>query len=122
MNIRLKVNPLSINGAWRGGRRFRTRDYDLFERQICLLIPRGEMEGKAEIFVHYVFHLKNFSRADVFNFEKCLSDTLVKHGHMLDDRYIRAGYVRKEKVETEEEEYIEVKIVPYTGQDIEILE
>lgn len=87
---------------------------------VCAMLPRCQEEAiKQEVFVHYVFYIKNFGNADTFNMEKTLSDMLVKLGYILDDRYIRAGYVRKEKVQNPEDEFIEVRIEPYTGQDIQ---
>ena len=122
MYIKLNVDPLSVNKAWQG-RRFKSPAYKNFENDACKMLPFSKKDPiKEEIFVHYIYHIKNFGMADTFNFEKTLSDMLVKLGYILDDRYIRAGYQRKEKIKDGENEWIEIHIVPYTGQDIEILE
>lgn len=119
MEIKLEVNPLSVNDAYRG-RRFKSKDYLIFERDICIVLPFAPNPAttKDEVFVRYIFHLKNYGAADTFNYEKILSDMLVKRGYFLDDRYIRGGYVRKERLKEGEGEWIEVLIEPYTGQDI----
>lgn len=119
MEITLKVDPLSVNKAWKG-RRFKTKEYDRFERDVAmsLQVCPDENTSKEEVFVYYVFHIRNYGGADTFNMEKTLSDMLVKRGYIYDDRYIRAGYVRKEKVDRYGHEFIEIQISPYTGQDI----
>lgn len=118
MKIKLEVNPLSVNKAFQG-RRFKTPLYKSFENDVCRMLPVCSTQAiKEEVFVHYVYHIKNYYRADTFNLEKTLSDMLVKRGYILDDRYIRAGYQRKEKTLEGESEWIEISIVPYTGQDI----
>lgn len=118
MNIRLEVNPLSVNKAWRG-RHFKTKDYDLFEREVCIKLPFSINEPfDGEVFVHYVYHIKNYGNADTANMEKTLTDMLVKRKYLKDDRYIRAIYQRKERVSKSEEEFIVIHILPYTGQDV----
>lgn len=115
MNIKLEVQPLSINKAFQG-RRFKSPDYKRFEIDVCTCLPFSTKDTtKEEVFVRYIFYIKNYGNADTFNMEKTLSDMLVKRGYIADDRYIRAGYVRKERVASLE--YIEINIEPYTGQD-----
>lgn len=119
MELKLIVNPLSVNAAYRG-RRFKDKALIDFEKQVSRLLPdcKPAATSKDEVFVRYIFHLKNYSRSDTFNMEKTLTDMLVKQKYLSDDRYIRAGYVRKEKI-MGNIEYIEILIEPYTGQDIE---
>jgi len=117
MNLKLKVNPLSVNKAWRG-RRFKTGDYKQFEYDVCRSLPECEKaQTKEEVFIRYVFHIVNYGNADTGNMEKTMSDMLVKRGYLLDDRYVRAIYMRKERAE--DHEWIDITIIPYTGQDIE---
>ena len=116
MKIKLDVNPLSVNKAWQG-RRFKSPDYKQFEKDVMRMLPISEeVKNKEEVFVHYVFHINNYGSADTSNMEKTLTDMLVKRGYLLDDRYIRAIYQRKERVEGME--WIDIHIEPYTGQDI----
>ena len=117
MNIKLEVSPISVNKSWKG-RKFKTDLYKSFEYDVSILLPYvNDSLGKQEEFVKYVFYINNYGNADTFNMEKTLSDILVKRGYITDDRYIRAGYVRKER--TDGPEWIDITIIPYTGQDIE---
>lgn len=117
MNIKLEVSPISVNKSWKG-RKFKTDLYKSFEYDVARMLPFvNESLGKQEVFVKYVFYINNYGNADTFNMEKTLSDMLVKRGYITDDRYIRAGYVRKER--TDGPEWIDITIIPYTGQDIE---
>lgn len=116
MKIKLEVSPLTVNRAWQG-QRFKTKEYKSFEDEVCYRLPFSkEKHDKTELFVHYVYYIKNYALSDTSNLEKTLSDMLVKRGYLLDDRYIKAIYQRKEK--TSGPEYIEILIEPYTGQDI----
>lgn len=116
MKIKLQVNPLSVNKAWRG-RHFKTPEYKSFERDVAIMLPFDTSKhSKEEIFVHYIYYIKNYSLADTANMEKTLTDMLVNRGYISDDRYIRAIYQRKEK--TDGPEYIEIIIEAYTGQDV----
>ena len=118
MNLKLQIGPLSNNKAWKG-KHFKTKEYKQFENDICIILPLSkETHDKSEVFVHYVYHLKTYGLSDTANMEKTLTDMLVKRGYLLDDRYIRAIYQRKERLEKNEDEWIEIKILPYTGQDV----
>lgn len=118
MKIELKVNPLSNNKAWKG-RRFKSSLYTQFEKDVVkMLPPSNDPVDKTEMFVHYVYHIKNYGMTDTANMEKVLTDMLVKRGYLLDDRYIRAIYQRKERLKAGENEWIDIYITPYTGQDI----
>lgn len=117
MQIILPVSPLSVNKAWKG-RRFKSDDYESFETEVCVMLPMAKEDPiDGEVFVHYVYYIKNYGGADTSNLEKTLSDILVKRGYLKDDRYIRAIYQRKERVEKNAQEWIAISIVPYAGQD-----
>ena len=118
MNLKLKLAPLSNNKAWKG-RHFKTKTYKQFELDVIKLLPVcRDTHDKSEIFVHYIYHIVSYGLSDTANMEKTLTDMLVKRGYLLDDRYIRAIYQRKEKASCIEDQYIEVRIEKYTGQDI----
>jgi Holliday junction resolvase RusA-like endonuclease len=119
MNLKLDMGPLSNNKAWKG-RHFKTREYKQFESDIIKILPPSrEVRSKSEVFVHYVYHLKSYGLSDTANMEKTLTDMLVKRGYLLDDRYIRAIYQRKERLGEGEREWINIQIEDYTGQDTE---
>lgn len=118
MKFTLEISPLSNNKAWQG-RHIKTDDYRKFEKDIyrILRINTGEL-SKKEMFVHYVYHLKNYGNSDTANMEKTLTDMLVKMSYLMDDRYIKAIYQRKERLqEGEENEYIDIIIEDWDGQD-----
>lgn len=105
-----------MNRAWQG-QRFKSKEYKTFENDVARMLPFSKIVyDKSEVFVHYVYHIKNYGGADTSNLEKTLTDMLVKRGYLLDDRYIRAIYQRKERAEAEE--WVEITIEPYTGQNI----
>ena len=117
MNIKLEVNPLSVNRAWKG-RKFKTPIYKAFEVDVCKMLSVNDQDPiDGEVFVKYIFHIHNYGNTDTSNMEKTLSDMLVKRGYLKDDRYIRAIYMRKERADGPE--WIDIRIIPYTGQDIE---
>lgn len=109
MKISLPVKALSINAAYRG-RRFATDDLESYENEIALLFHGIPEKIEGEMSVRYVFYLKNYSRTDVGNLEKCLTDILVKMEIIKDDRYIKDIYCRKEKSDTD---HIEIEITKY---------
>lgn len=97
MRLEIPVKPISVNRAWRSGPRYRTKEYLQYENDICRLLPLGQydMKCKEDVYVVYVFYLSNYSASDCSNFEKCLTDILVKRQYLNDDRYIKAAHIIK---------------------------
>ena len=87
--IRLEVKhlaPISVNKCWQG-RRYKTREYNIWRQQLELLLPRQEMiEGEVEVEVR--FWIKKYKQNDVDNFAKPFLDSLVRRGYIEDDRKI----------------------------------
>lgn len=113
MQIQIPIRALSVNEAW-AGRRFRSPKYKKFERDFCKLVSFNStpiLEG--ELFVRYVFYIKNYGNADVDNLVKQTNDMLCKRGFLKDDRYIKAIYCMKEKVKDISEEKIITDIVSF---------
>lgn len=52
------------------------------------MLPKPSQTFKGWVRVEYRFFLKNFSRTDVGNCEKALTDCIVKRGIISDDRKI----------------------------------
>lgn len=99
MELKLAVKPLSVNVAWRGGPRYRTKDYLAFEKELSYLLPNKHLDAK-EFEIHYTFYIKNYGRTDVDNLIKPVQDILVKKGIIPDDRkivFISAAKVRAKK-------------------------
>lgn len=107
----IPLKPLSVNKAWRGGRRFRTKDYIQYEKDLLVLLPKKHYAGEVE--VHYKFHIKNYGLTDVSNLIKCLEDIIVKAGCIEDDR--KVVKISAEKIKSSEH-YIEIEIKPYENQ------
>jgi len=113
MQIKIPIGPLSVNKASKG-HHYKSADYLKFEKDVCILIPfsKGhQLEG--ELFIKYVFYVKNYSHIDEDNCVKLIQDILVKRGYIKDDRYIKAKYSMKEPVKTIQEEKIVTDIVLY---------
>jgi len=113
MKITIPIKPLSINDA-HYGRHVKTRTFRQYENDIFYLLPYNRTELKeGEYFVKYVFYIKNYKISDTGNFEKLITDLLVKRGYLKDDRYIKAMYLEKVAVKDIENEKIIANIVPY---------
>jgi len=93
MRIQIDIKPLSINRAFKG-RRFKTKDYEDYEKEVLLLLPKCD-KIKGEVAVYLEFYLKNAKRIDVDNLEKLLLDIIVKKGYIEDDRKIWILQARK---------------------------
>ena len=114
MQIKIPIRALSVNKASRG-RHFKTPEYKQFEKDVCLLLPFNKenvMEG--ELFIKYVFYLKNYKTSDEDNCKKLIQDILVKRGYLKDDRFIKASYSIKDPVERLDQERIEITVYPFS--------
>ena len=100
----IKLKPLSVNKCWKG-RRFKTKDYLDYEKCLLLMIGKQKMI-KGYVEVEYHFHIKNYKMSDVGNFEKPLSDIIVKAGMIEDDRFIKRLIIEKFK---SNQEYLIIK-------------
>ena len=73
--MRIKIKPLSVNGAW-AGRRFKTPAYKAFEEEFCLKIKKEEVP-KGRLFVRLQFGFSN-KASDIDNGVKPTLDCLQK--------------------------------------------
>lgn len=106
----LKFKPLSVNKAWQG-KRFKTPEYKSYENVLLTLIKiQKPIKVSGLVEVYYKFYIKEFSRSDVGNFEKPLTDIIVKAGLIDDDRYIVKTTLEKFKSDNN---YIEIYVSPY---------
>jgi Holliday junction resolvase RusA-like endonuclease len=104
MKIKIPIHPLSVNKAWQG-RKFKSKDYKKYEEEMLYFIKGKKTKGFVE--VKYDFYIKYFSTSDVGNFEKPLSDIIVKAGLIEDDKYIKKITMEKFK---SDEEFININI------------
>lgn len=92
---RIAIKPLSVNEAWQG-RRFKTRLYQAYERELLLRLPAGIKIPEGPLAVFYEFGLSNLL-ADWDNPVKPLQDILQKK-YGFSDRHIVRALVQKVKV------------------------
>ena len=112
ISVIVEAKPMTSNKSWQG-RKFRTRDYDSYEKEILYLLPwKEQMIGFIEI--NYTFGISYVTQGDVDNFIKPLNDILVKKGYIKDDRYVMR--ISAEKV-VSDEPFIKIKIYPYENRN-----
>lgn len=87
------VNHLFVNNRRTGGR-FASSEYKAWQQHAALVLNSQhppQIQGPIE--VRYVFGRPDRRARDVFNLEKAISDTLVKHKIIEDDSLIQRGIV-----------------------------
>lgn len=109
---KLLIKPLTVNKVWQG-RRFKTKSYKEYEKELLYLL-KGCEKTKGFIEVNYQLYLKYFSTSDVGNFEKPLTDILVKSGIIDDDKFIKKIVMEKFK---SEKDYIIVEVKNYDHKE-----
>lgn len=106
---RLNIKPLTVNLAWRGGRRFRTKEYLEYEEQLAMMLPKMDIpDGPLE--VRYIFGL-SYKRSDYDNFIKQFQDIISKCYGFDDSRIYRAVIEKKDV--RKGDEFIEFDIFKY---------
>lgn len=102
----IKIKPLSINKAWRGGRRFKTNEYKDYEKELIYLLPELDV-GKGELGVSIVWGFSN-KGSDIDNPAKPFIDILQKKYDFNDKRIY---HLELEKVHVKKgEEFIAFEI------------
>lgn len=109
--MKLNLSPFSINRAWRGGKRFRTKEY-LKWQQDGLWLLKSYSRVSGEVTVEITVWTKQYDRADVDNFIKPALDLLVHAGIIDDDKFVVEVFCKKIKSNFEGYEII---IEPYLG-------
>lgn len=93
--------PPSVNKAyytdWASKTRHKSRDYREFIANMEAWIPKDLPDfSEGLLIVEYNFYFPDKRIRDAANYEKCLSDTLVKYGVMKDDSQIKRYIIEKE--------------------------
>lgn len=114
MILKIDTKPLSVNTAWKG-RRFKTKEYKDFERELLSLLAGQKKIAQGAIELRIRFHMKNHKSSDWDNPIKTLQDVLVKSGVISDDKNVYIGMAQKVPSKTD---YIEVMILPYVERNI----
>lgn len=114
MIFAVDLKPLSSNKAWQG-KRFKTRDYHDFERDLLWLLPKNIAPITGRVELRFRFHMKNHKLSDWDNPIKSLQDVLVKSGIITDDRNVYAGMAQKVPGDRD---WFEVMVIPYVERNI----
>ena len=104
--MRIHLKPLSVNQVWRG-KRFKTKKYKSYERDLILLLPKLKIEFKGNLKAEMVFGFGS-PLSDIDNPLKPLIDVLQKK-YNFDDKQITELNVKKEIVK-KGNEFIDIKI------------
>lgn len=102
--ILLEIKPLSVNQAWKG-KRFKTKDYTRYERDVLYLLPKISLpDPPFKLCVEVGFSNK---ASDIDNILKPLLDILQKK-YNFDDKEIYRIEIEKTVVK-KDSEYIKIK-------------
>ena len=84
----IKIKPLSTNAAWQG-RRFKTREYIAYEKELFTLLPKQIKIPDGKLEINYVFGLSN-KNTDYDNYIKQFQDVLTKKYQFNDNKIYKA--------------------------------
>ena len=97
MKIEFPFLPPSVNTAYytdfKSRTRHKTAPYRRFEKDIVSYLPKENISG--DIAIEYNFYMPDKRKRDVANYEKCLTDCLVKYGIIEDDSKIQRLILEK---------------------------
>jgi len=69
---RVNIKPLSVNKAWRG-RRFKTSDYEIYEKELYYLLPNIEVsKGKLKLNIEFGLSSKGSDIDNVCKLFRCM--------------------------------------------------
>ena len=114
MSFFLPVKALSTNKLWRGGPRYRAREYDDYEREVAAYLPRSRFKGELEVTLEvFVERPAGKRKLDANNWDKALFDIFTKCGLWEDDSQVMAYHVYKVHDEPRRTPGIRVTIIPF---------
>lgn len=105
--MKLTIKPLSVNKCWQG-KRFKTRDYILYERLIIAILPNDFIVPEGKLQAHYIFGVSS-KNADNDNPVKPLQDILQKKYGFNDSRIYETTATKVDVAKGEE--FIEFSII-----------
>lgn len=106
--MKIYIKPMSVNKCWRGGRRFKTKEYIAWRDEFSYLTRSLKAVFKnlhGKIGLSATFCVKNVSRSDTDNFLKPFLDACSEAGLIKNDNDVYEILVRKKKAT--EKEYVE---------------
>ena len=93
--MKIQIKPLSVNQVWQG-KRFKTKKYKSYEKELLLLLPKIKIDFKRDLSVHLTFGFSS-PLSDIDNPLKPILDVLQKR-YGFDDKQIFELSVKKELV------------------------
>ena len=102
----INIKPLSVNEVWQG-RRYKTKKYKSYEKELSLLLPPLEIDFKGYLRVDITFGFSS-PQSDIDNPLKPLIDVLQKK-YGFNDRQIQELNIKKEIVK-KGDEFIKLQI------------
>ena len=104
--MRINIKPLSVNQVWQG-RRFKTKKYKAYEKEVLALLPPLKIDFKSPLKVELTFGFSS-ALSDIDNPVKPILDCLQKR-YNFDDKIITELNIKKEIVD-KGKEFIEIQI------------
>jgi Holliday junction resolvase RusA-like endonuclease len=102
----IQIKPLSVNQVWQG-KRFKTKAYKQYERDLIMLLPRVKIDFKKPLKIGLTFGFSN-KASDIDNPTKPILDILQKK-YGFDDKQVQELNLKKELV-TKGNEFIKLDI------------
>lgn len=96
---KVEIKPISVNACFQG-RRFKTKEYKRYEKELGLMLPKIKVPEK-NICLEIEAGLST-ANADIDNIAKPVVDIMQKK-YGFNDRYIEKLVLKKEKVKKGEE-------------------
>lgn len=108
----IKIKPLSVNQAWRGGARYKTKEYLNYKKNLILLLPKNQINEDQELELNILVGLSS-KQSDVDNILKPFIDTLTDKYNFNDKQIFK---IKIEKTITKKgEEFISFELKDYEG-------
>ncbi len=103
----IQIKPLSVNQAWQG-RRYKTKEYLLYEKKVLLLLPKMKVPKGKKLKVKFEFGISS-KNADWDNPIKPIQDILQKKYGFNDKMVYKAKIIKKDVPKGKEYITFEIK-------------
>jgi len=107
--LKIDIKPLSVNDAW-AGRRFKTKEYKQFEKDLLLLLPKKIKIPEGKIQINFIWGFSS-TASDWDNPIKPVQDVICKK-YKLNDNRVYFGTAEKTIVK-KGKEFIQFEIIDY---------
>jgi hypothetical protein len=110
--MKINIKALSVNKAWRGGQRYRSKDYIEYEAEIWNMLGRHDVDPSDKLMLQMEVGYSNEAN-DLSNSIKCFEDILAKKCGFNDKKIYRL--VLDKVIVPKGEEYIDYKLTKIDG-------